>query len=116
MRATSLGVRRIAAGAPGNHSYYSFSKDFKVLYSVCILIHVSLYVYIYVSINLHRVYLDWLQAVLERNRRYAWKRRSSEVGDTLEAVITRTWRRYSSELRDAHGGGDRVNLEVYLEV
>ena len=34
----------------------------------------------------------------------------------LEAVIALTWRRYSSELRDALGGGDRVNLEVYLEV
>ena len=96
MRATSLGVRRIAAGAPGNHSYYSFSKDFKVLYSVCILIHVSLYVYIYVSINLHRVYLDWLQSVLERNRRDAWKRRLSKFGDAL-------------------AGHDRANLEAVFE-
>jgi len=96
MRATSLGVRRIAAGAPGNHSYYSFSMEFKVLYSVCILIHVSLYLYIYVSINLHRVYLNGLQAVLEHNRRYHWKQRSSKFGDSL-------------------GSRDGANLEVVFE-
>ena len=36
-------------------------------------IYVSMYQCIYITTNLHTVYLDWLQAVLESNSRGAWK-------------------------------------------
>ena len=34
------------------------------MYSVCILIYVSIYICIYIATHLHTLYLDWLQAVL----------------------------------------------------
>jgi hypothetical protein len=41
------------------------------MYSVSILIYVSMYLCIYIATHLHTVYLDWLQAVLESNSRCA---------------------------------------------
>jgi hypothetical protein len=70
--ATSLGVPRNtveqseknilfgnAAGVPGNYSY--------CIQFVCS----SMYACIYIATHLHTVYLDWLQAVLESNSRFA---------------------------------------------
>jgi len=57
-------------------------------------IYVSMYLYSYSST--HGLYLDWLQAVLERNRTCAWR-----------------WQ--ASELRDALGGRDRPSSEIHLE-
>jgi hypothetical protein len=58
-----------AASAPGNHSYYLLFNDF--MYSVCILIYVSMDLYIYIATHLHTVNLGWLQAVLESNSKCA---------------------------------------------
>jgi hypothetical protein len=61
-----------AVGAPENRSYYSSLNDFKThvfrLYS-----HLSIYVSMYLCSypSTHGLYLDWLQVVLERNRRCA---------------------------------------------
>jgi len=99
------------------------------MYSVCILS--SIYLCIYIATHLHRVNLDWLQAVLESNLRRTWKRQSSVLGDTLrsryraslelhwDAVIERicrdAWRPWWSELRDALRDGDRASLYMHLE-
>jgi len=103
----------------------------KLIYSVCILIYVPMYQCINIATHLHTVYLDWLQAVLERNSRCAWKWWSSELRDTLwgrerdtsemhlEAVIERiwrySWRPWLSELRSALQGHDWGSLEMHLE-
>jgi len=77
------------------------------------------------------VYLDWLQAVLESNSRYAWKWWSSEPRNTiwghdraslemhLEAEVdwTERWtlRPWSSEFGDTIGVRHWVNSEMHLE-
>jgi len=45
----------------------------------------SSYLSIYIAPHLHRICLDWLQAVLEINSRCGWKWQSSELRDTLRA-------------------------------
>ena len=93
-------------------------------------IYVSMNLCIYIATHLHTVYLNRLQAVLERNSRCAWKWQSSELRDTLrghdraslemhfEVVIERiwryTWRPWSSELRDAPRDCDRVSVEMHM--
>jgi len=103
-------------------------------HSTIFKIHVfSLYYHlcIYRATYLHMVYLDWLQAVIESNSRYAWKWWASELRDILcgrdrvssgthlEAVIERswryTWRPWLSELRDALWDRDWATLEIHLE-
>jgi hypothetical protein len=79
--ATCLGVPRITldqsgkyniffgntAGGPENHSYYLLFKD---CYNSCIqFIFSSIYLCIYIATHLDRIYLDWLQKVLESNSR-----------------------------------------------
>ena len=51
----------------------------------------SRYLYIYIATHLQQLYLDCLQAVLERNSRCAWEWRWSELRDYSEAVIERLW-------------------------
>ena len=91
----------------------------------------SMYLCIYIATNLHTVYLDWLQAVLERNLRCTWKWRSGELRDILrgcdrgsmvmqlEAVIKHmrrcTWRGWLSELRDSFRDHHRASLAMHLE-
>ena len=53
----------------------------------------------------------WLQTVLERTRR----RLTSELRGVLGDMLAALGRWQSSKLRDALGGRDRVNLEVYFE-
>jgi len=85
--ATSLGAPRITVEQSGKTSslgtllvrleiiattYRStiFKTHVFSLYShLCI--YVSMYLCIYIATHLHTVYLDWLQAVLERNSRCA---------------------------------------------
>jgi len=90
-----------------------------------------MYLCIYIATHLHTVYLDWLQAAIESNLWWAWKRGSSELRDTLEgrdrasvemdleAVVERiwryTWRPWSSELRDALRDPDRASVLMHLE-
>ena len=95
------------------------------MYSVCIVIYVSMYPCIYIATHLHTVYLECVQAGLGSNWRCGWKRRSSEFGDTLdranlEAIIERvqryTWRPSSSEFGDTLAGRNRANVAIHLEV
>jgi len=90
-----------------------------------------MYLCICIATNLQTIYLDWLQAALERNSRCAWWSRLSEFGDALgvrsrlnsemhiEAVIERfskyNWRPRSSELTDALGGCDQSSFGKDLE-
>jgi len=113
-----------AAGAPGNHSHYLSFNDFE---NSCIqFVFSSMYLCIYIATNLHTVYLDCLQAVLESNSRCAWKWGSTELRDTLrghdqvslemhlEAVIVCIWRyswkTWPSELTDALRDRDRASV------
>jgi len=105
-----------------------------VMYSVCILIYVSMYLCIYIATHLHTLYLDWLRSAeyilpvtLSTSVTPLIERVWDALGDGdwvnsemhLEAVIERvwrcTWRLRSSELRDALAGRDRVSLEMHLE-
>jgi hypothetical protein len=98
---------------------------------------------IYIATYLHTVYLDWVQAVFERNLRKVWKWRLSKLRDTLrgrdwvsleryfggrdrvtleiqwETVIERlwrcTWRPRSGEFRDTVEGCDQASFEMRLE-
>jgi len=102
-----------------------------------------MYLCIYIATHLHKIYLDWLQAVLGSNSRCPWKWRSSELRDTLrgrdrvslemhfggrdrasleihlEATIERVWRcnwrAWSSDFGDELGGRNRASLEIHLE-
>jgi len=73
-----------------------------------------MYLCIYIATHLHMVCLDWPQAVLESNSRWAWRWRSSDVRDTVLGgrygvnIEIRSWRPWSSELGDALGGQDQV--------
>jgi len=139
--ATSLGATRItveqsgktdiffgkAGGTPGNHSYYLLFNDFSQSDVFSLYSHLC----IYIATHLHMIYLDWLQAVLQRDSRCAWRWRSSELRDTpwrldqaslgmhLKAVVKCIWRYssrpWSSELRDALWDHDRASLEMHLE-
>jgi hypothetical protein len=98
------------------------------MHSVCILIYVWINLYSYPS---NTIYLDLLQLVLESISRCAWKRRSSELWDTLqgydgaclethlEAVIEQNWRGtswpWSNELRDSLQHRDWVTVRTHLE-
>ena len=86
---------------------------------------------IYIAAHLHRVYLDWLQVVIDRYSRCTRKWWSSELGDTLrgrdwealeillEAVMEwtkrSTWRSWGSEVVDTLGEDDLANLEDIIE-
>jgi len=88
-----------------------------------------MYLCIYIATHLHKVYLDWLQAVLESRSNGTWRLWLSELRDTLalsysenleihleaviEQVLTSTGRRWSSELRDAPGGRNQGSLEMH---
>jgi len=97
--ATNLAAPATCLGAP----------RITVMYSVCILIYVSMYLCIYIATHLHTLYLDWLQAVHESNSRFSWKM-------TIEWTQRYTPRRCSSGIGDALGGCDRVNLEMHSEI
>ena len=111
-----------AAGVPGNHSYYLSFNNF---YNSCIqFVFSSINLCIYIATHLHTVYIDWLQAVLERDSRWAWKWGPSKLSDTLwghdrarlqidlEAVIEWvwrcTWRPWLSNFGDALGGHEKA--------
>jgi len=141
---TRLGARRItveqswkniiffgnAAGEPGNHSYNLSFNEFQN--SGIQFVFLSMYLCIYIATHLHTVYLDWLQAVLEKISRYAWEWRSSELRDTLwghdratfemhlEVIIDFIWRYTwgprSSEPRCTLSDRDRANMEMHLQV
>ena len=90
-----------------------------------------MYLCIYIATHLQRVYLEWLQAVLQSKSRCAWRWRSSELRDTLgghkrdslekhwvrvlEWTQRCTWRLYWSEFGDALGGQDQAVLEMHVE-
>jgi hypothetical protein len=86
-----------AAGAPGNRSYYWSLNDLKThVFSSYphLCIYVSMYLCSYRAT--HGLYVDWLQAVLERNRRCAAR-----------------WE--SGEQRAVLAGRDRASLEMHME-
>jgi len=97
------------------------------MYSLCILIYVSMYIWIYIATHLQTGNLAWQQAVQESNSNSAYKYQSSNLRETLpvcnpatiekhlEAVIMRTWRAYLGEFRDTHDGVDWASLETHLE-
>jgi len=107
------------------------------MYSVWILIYVSMYLYSYPSthgISGLAVGGAWeqfevrLKMTIEWSPRCTWRLWSREFGDAIgdrdwvnsemhwEAVIERLWRPRLSELRDALGGRDRASLEMHWEV
>jgi len=110
------------------------------LYSVCILINVSMYLYNYQSTHgisglaaagAWEQFGGGLETTFEWIQRYTPRPWLSEFGDVVrerdwvnwkmhwEAVIERvwrcTWRPMLSELRDAHGGCHQVNLQMHWE-
>jgi hypothetical protein len=96
---TSLGVPRITLEQAGNniffgnlqvrleiiattyHSMIVQTHVFRLYYHLCI--YISMYLCIDITTHLHRIYLNWLQAVLVSNWRCAWKWWFSELRDTL---------------------------------
>ena len=104
--------RRIGVWGPFSETNFTFC--WCRLYShLCI--YVSMYQCIYIATHLHRIYLDWLQAVLVSISRCAWKWQSSASEIHYEAVIEQvcrcTWMPWSCEL----GGPNRASLEIHLE-
>jgi len=110
------------------------------MYSVCILIYVSMYLYSYPSTHgisgppaggAWEQFEVQLEMTIEWTQRYTPRPWSSEVWDALggrdrasldihlEAEIERvgrcTWRPWSSEFRDTLGGCNRANLEMHFE-
>jgi len=110
------------------------------MYSVCILIYVSMYLYSYpftqgiaglAAGGAWELFEVRLTMTIEWTQRYTPRPWSSELGDALggrdrvnsemhlEAMIERvwwcTWRPRWSHLRDELGGHDRASLEMHLE-
>jgi len=127
--ATNLGAPATCLGAP----------RITVMYSVCILIYLSMYLCIYIATHLHAIsglaaggaweqFELHLKMTIEWTQRYTPRQWSSEFGDALEggnreyleihleAVIEWTqrctWRPWLSEFGDALGGHDRARLEI----
>ena len=83
------------------------------MHSVCIFIYLSMY-----TVNLNRI-----ETVLKCTPGCTWRQHSSTLGDRnrvnlkvyLEIAFQHTWRWRLCKLKDPLGGGDRANLEVYLE-
>jgi len=77
-----------------------------------------MYLCIYIATHLHTVYLDWLQAVLERSRDPPENddRVNSEIHTKalIKGVWRSTWRPWSSRFGDASGGRAQVNSEMHL--
>jgi len=104
-----------AAGEPGNHRYYlSFNKFNTHLFSFCC------HLCIYIATHLHTMDWDWLQAVLQSNARWVWNWQSSELRDTLQALIEQvsrcTWWRQWSIFPDTPGDSDQLNIEMHSEI
>jgi len=109
--ATNLGAPATCLGAP----------RITVMYSVCILIYVSMYLYSYPSTHVRsglaavcRIYTPYHPVQL------CYPSISVHPLSLLEDILDRaclrcTWRRTLSELRDALGGRDRDSLEMQLE-
>jgi len=110
------------------------------MHSVCILIHVSMYLYSYLSTHGMSGLAargDWEQFEVRMKMTIKWTQIytlmpwSSEFGDAIgdrdrvnsemhwEGMIERSWgcnwRPRLNELRDALGGRDRVSLEMQLD-
>jgi len=71
------------------------------MYSICLLICVSMYLYSYPAIH----------AISE----LAWEQFKVRLKMTIEWTQRYTWRQLLCELRDALGGCDRASLEMHLE-
>jgi len=96
--ATNLGAPATCLGAPRS----------TVMYSVCILIYVSMYQYSYPSTHA----ISGLAAVC----RIYTPRHPVHLRYPFDRACLRcTWRRRLSELRDAPGGRDWPSLEMHLE-
>jgi len=78
------------------------------MYSVYILIDVSMYLCTNIATYLHAVYVDWLQTVLDSNSRCTWRWRSRELRDAI-------WRLWWIKLGDEHAGHDHANLEAVID-
>jgi len=83
-----------------------------VMYAVCILIYVSMYLCIYIATHLHTLYLDWL-----RSAEYLLPvTLCPSVPPESPYNCRRSLKIYLIELVwDALGDGDRVNSEMHLE-
>jgi len=62
---------------------FSLYSHLYIYVSMYPCIYISIYLCIYIATDLHTIYLDWLQSVIESNSWCAWKSRSSEHRDTL---------------------------------
>jgi len=89
---------RNVTSVPGNYSYHCSFHDFETLCIRCVFSCRSK------CMNLHMVYLNWLQVVDESNSRHAWSWWLSKLRDTfgdycgtitamnLEAKVKEVWR------------------------
>jgi len=94
------------AVAPRNHRYYLLFNEFQ---TSCIwFVFSSIQLWVYTATQLHPVYLDWLQTVLERKWRCAWTRHSSELRDTLGG-------HYAVNIEMLFEGCDQASLQMHLE-
>jgi len=78
------------------------STIFKLVYSVCIFINVSMYLCIYIATNQVAVYLDWLQAVHVSNPKSTRRRRPSELRDCYAFGVPVYFRDHTQSLDDAY--------------
>jgi len=85
------------------------------MYSICILIYIFKYQWICKRINLHTVYPNLLQMVVEWN---LWCTRTWQLSEhrlQSEAEIKHVWWYTSSPFSCQLGGGDQVSLDIYFD-
>jgi len=111
----------IVTGAHWNYCYDILFNDFS---TTCIwFLFPSLYPGMYIATHLHKVYMDWMQVVLESNWRLACRRQPCELRGTvrchygmnlqmhLEAILEWLWR-YAGRLRSSYS---KLHLEAVIK-